>query len=317
MRTMARRVAAALIALVAATGAARADYPERNIEMIIPHAAGGGFDLYARAVGRVMEKHLPRSVKVIPQNITGAGSRRGTAALYRAAPDGYTIGIVSMPGAVEPQVLGEEVHYDLDRLTWLGAIDTGIYMLVVGNKTPYRTFEDLKRAGKPIFVATTGGSDLTNGKIAADAYGLEFKYLTGYKGAPEGLLAVTRGEADASMAVANIVAPYVANGDLRPLLVFQNNAKRAVFPDVPTTEDLGHPALAHMGLYRPFAAPPALPASIREILVTAVQKALRDPELADWSAKSGNPIDPETAEETAARYAAQKAFLVRYKHLLK
>src|ERR1700685_1076379 len=80
--------------------AALADYPDRNIDLIIPYGPGGGFDLYARAVGRAMESYLLKGVKVIPRNVPGAGGAKGLATMYRAAPDGYTMGIIDLPGAV-------------------------------------------------------------------------------------------------------------------------------------------------------------------------------------------------------------------------
>ena len=118
---------------------ALADYPDRNIDLIIPYGPGGGFDLYARAVGKVMESHLPKGVKVIPRNIPGAGSTKGIAAMYRAAPDGYTMAIVDLPGAVEPQIVGEQAPYDLDNVTWLGVVNIGVYSLVVGRNAAFPT----------------------------------------------------------------------------------------------------------------------------------------------------------------------------------
>src|ERR1044071_9536755 len=88
-----------------------AQYPTRNIDFMVPYGPGGGFDLYARAVGRVMERHLPKGIKVIGPSPPGAGSGAGTAAMTRAAPDGYTMGMVDLPGAVAPQILGELLPY--------------------------------------------------------------------------------------------------------------------------------------------------------------------------------------------------------------
>ena len=111
----------------------------------MPYGPGGGFDLYARAVGKAMENYLPKNVRVIVRNIPGAGSVNGIATMYRAAPDGYTIGIVDLPGAVAPQIMGEQLPYDLDKATWLGTVNIGVYSLVVGKKTSFSTLEAFQK----------------------------------------------------------------------------------------------------------------------------------------------------------------------------
>src|ERR1700754_1488727 len=86
-------------ALVARTAnAAPSDYPNKNIQFVIPYAPGGGFDIYVRAVTPVMEKYLPKKVSIVPFNIASGAGSRGVSQLYRSRPDGYTIGILNIPG---------------------------------------------------------------------------------------------------------------------------------------------------------------------------------------------------------------------------
>ena len=313
-----RAAAGALAALlVAAAMPAAADYPERHIDMIITYGPGGGFDIYARAVGRMMEKSLPQGVKVIPRNMPGAGGKRGTAALYRAAADGYTMGILNLPGMVEPQILGEPVHYDLDKVTWLGGINIGVYSLVVAGNSRFSSLDDLRKSPRETFFATTGSNDFAMAKIMAAVLKLNAKFLTGYKGGPDTHLAIIRGEADAGMGIDVTIKKKVAAKDLKALVSFQQANAKPLFPGVPTAADIGHPELANLGLYRLFAAPPGLPAAVRTKLTEIVQKAVNDPELAAWAEKSNFPINPSSAEETKKMYVEQKAFLSRFKHLLK
>src|SRR5437588_8902325 len=75
-----------------------AAFPAKNIQFIIPYAPGGGFDVYVRLIGPVMEKYLPNRVGIVPVNIAAGGGSRGVAQLYRAKPDGYTVGILNIPG---------------------------------------------------------------------------------------------------------------------------------------------------------------------------------------------------------------------------
>jgi tripartite-type tricarboxylate transporter receptor subunit TctC len=297
---------------------ALADYPDRNIDLIIPFGPGGGFDLYARAVARVMESHLPKGVKVIPRNIAGAGGAKGIATMLRAAPDGYTMGILGLPGSVEPQIVGDPVGYDLDNVTWLGVVNIGVYSLVVGPNGPFQTLESFHRAtGRPPYFATTGSTDLELLKIVAATLGLNVKYLTGYNGGPETHLAIMRGEADAGLGMDVMIAPHLAAGELKQLVWFQKRGARGTPGDAPTADDIGHPELANLSLFRLFAAPAGLPAAVRQRLVDAVQAALNDPLLAKWAQDTNFPIDPGTAEAAGTTYVAQKAFLIRNRNFLK
>lgn len=126
MRHLFKAVAA--FGVLVALPAMAADFPAKNIEFVIPVSPGGGFDTYVRAVSPVMEKHLPQSVNVVPTNVPAAGGARGAAQVFRAKPDGYTIGIFNIPGILVPQLRGDSsVQYDLTKLTWLGSFGSDEY----------------------------------------------------------------------------------------------------------------------------------------------------------------------------------------------
>ena len=309
-----RTAQAGLVLLAAAVSAppARADYPDRNIDVIIPYAPGGGFDLYARAVARTMEHVLPKGVVVIPRNMPGAASAKGIQTMYRAAPDGYTFAIVDLPGGVQPQLLGEPIQYDLDQVTWLGVVNVGVYSLVVGRKSPFQTLQAFRTPGsRPPFIATTGSNDFAMARIAVRELKTEVKFLTGYNGGPDTHLAVIRGEADASFGIDVTIARHLASGDLKQLVWFQKRSARGAPADVPVIDDIGLPQLANIGIYRMLAAPPGLPDPVRAKLVGMVQAALDHPDLARWAETSNFPIDPGTPEQARRLYAEQKAFLIR------
>ena len=67
---------ATMMACGASLTPARAEYPDHNIDLIIPYGPGGGFDLYARAVAKEMEAQLPRGITIVPRNVPGAASIR-------------------------------------------------------------------------------------------------------------------------------------------------------------------------------------------------------------------------------------------------
>jgi len=312
---------ACAVAMMMACGAgltpARAEYPDHNIDLIIPYGPGGGFDLYARAVAKEMEAQLPKGITVVPRNVPGAASIKGIATMYRAEPDGYTMGIIDLPGAVVPEIVGERPSYDLDKVTWLGLVNIGVYSLVVGKSSRFQTLEALQHVqGDPPFISTTGSTDLAIAKITTAALQIKAKFLTGYTGGPDAQLAIIRGESDVGLGMDVTIAKYLKSGDLKQLAWFQKRGARDTPTGVPTADDLGHPELANLGLYRMFAAPPGLPPDVKAKLVGLVQTALHSPDLAAWSRKADFPLDLGTPEQARSLYADQKTFLEKYKTLL-
>jgi tripartite-type tricarboxylate transporter receptor subunit TctC len=295
-----------------------AEYPDRNIDVIVPYGPGGGFDLYARALAHAMESHLPKSVKAIVRNVPGAGSVKGITAMFRAAPDGYTMGMVDLPGAVAPAVVGEQLPYELDDVTWLGVVNIGVYSLVVAKNSTFSTLDAFRNpTGRLPFFATTGSNDLAMAKIVARTLQIKAQFLTSYTGGPATHLAIIRGEADAGLGIDVAIAKHLESGDLKQLVWFQRKGARGTPKGVPTADDIGHLELANLGLNRMLAAPPGIPNDVRTKLVGAVQAALNDPELAKWATQTNFQLDPGTPDEAKKLYAEQKAFLTANQGLLK
>src|SRR5262250_3377066 len=93
-RSLWRSLAITMVALSALVAPARAAYPDRPIQMIVPWGAGGGTDATARIIGSLLEKELGQPVNVV--NRTGGSGVVGHAAISSAAPDGFTIGIITV-----------------------------------------------------------------------------------------------------------------------------------------------------------------------------------------------------------------------------
>ena len=97
-------------------------YKGKTITVIVGYTAGGGYDLYARALARHMGKHLPGNPNFIVQNITGAGSVNAANNLYNvAAKDGTVFGTFGRGLAMEPLIGTARVQYDATKFTWLGS----------------------------------------------------------------------------------------------------------------------------------------------------------------------------------------------------
>ena len=129
-----------------------ATFPQSNVSMVIPYGAGGGFDTTVRVFAPYFAKHLGGGITVLPENIPGTGGRRGTATVYRAKSDGYTLGIFNLPGLVLPSVLGEKVDYELRELSWIGRVESQDYVLLVPSSSTINSIQDLQAQEKITFV---------------------------------------------------------------------------------------------------------------------------------------------------------------------
>ena len=128
-----------IAAMSVGVGSAAADWPEKPIKFVVPYSTGGGFDTYVRAIAPEMEKIL--GVQVVPENIPGAGGQKGSATVYRSKPDGYTIGIMNIPGLTVPPLLGKKVAYNLDDMTWIGNLAKSTYAIAVKADSPINSLE--------------------------------------------------------------------------------------------------------------------------------------------------------------------------------
>ena len=181
------------------TSASAGGFPERDITFIIPNQVGGGFDAYVRAIAPVMEKYLPNKVNVVPLNVPAGGGAKGVNQLYRARPDGYTIGILNIPGLFILQARGG--GYDLNKFTWLAGLGRDPYGLAVPWNSPIKSVADLKAlsATRPVKFTTTGPDGTAYGvtMVATELLGIKLQLITGYKGSSEYVAAAVRGDGDA------------------------------------------------------------------------------------------------------------------------
>ena len=119
-------------------------YPAKDITIVIPFNSGGGFDTYVRALAPSLEAQFPGEINVLPKNLPGAGGRRGASDVYRARPDGYTIGVFNMPGVLIPGLQGIATEYDLSRMTWLATLGYDPYVFAVKGNSPLNSIDDLR-----------------------------------------------------------------------------------------------------------------------------------------------------------------------------
>jgi tripartite-type tricarboxylate transporter receptor subunit TctC len=310
--------AATPFAALAPQASAAAGFPARNIQFVIPYAAGGGFDSYVRFISPVVERYLPNRVSIVPINITAGSGSRGISQLYRSKPDGYTIGIFDVPGMFIQQAVQGNSAYDLSKFAWIGCMGEGEHYLVgVGANSPLKTFADLQAlsAKRPVKFAVTGleGTATAAAIISTEVLGIRRQLITGYRGSSDYIVAAIRGDSDAVISATSTMMRYARAGQLRILASFE---ARATLPGIPDATKLGKPELAQLTVERPVGAPPGTPREIQGILSTALGKALSDPKVVAWAKENDVIMNPKTPEQAVALVARQRAFFEQWKKYL-
>lgn len=293
------------------------NFPDRDVKFIIPFAAGGGFDSYVRIVAEPMAAALGGKVNVVPTNVTGAGGGKGVSQLYHSRPDGYTIGILNVPGALVMELLTGTGSFDLEKMTWLGNIGRDPYGVAVGYNSPIRTIDDLRAlsARRPLKFTSTGPGSTGRAAtlIASEMLGLRSEIISGYKGSIEYIVAAARGDGDAAISSLTVMTGLVQAKVIRVIATFE---EKSSIEGAQNALDVGHPELTKIVQLRPVAAPPALPAEIEKRLSDALAKGLRDPGVVAWSDKNHAYLAPESPEQTIAGLHEQMAFINQWRSVL-
>jgi tripartite-type tricarboxylate transporter receptor subunit TctC len=298
-------------------GIARAaSFPNRDITFMIPYGPGGGFDDYVRAVMPAMQSRVPKGVNVLPTNVEGAGGARAANQIYRAKPDGYTISIINVPGIIILKAQGG-LNYDPLELSWLCNMGRDAYAIVVPAKSPLKTVADLRALSKKRPLKFTGvgpaGTSYSATKISAELLDFDAKIITGYKGTNDQLVAMIRGDGDCSLVPLTTIAQFQDGGLVRPIVTFEEHSS------VPGAEDattLKQPDLAKIGILRPVAAPPKLPAAERQYLSKLLIDAMNDPRTVAWAKTNRANLKPDDTEATNRLFQGQVEFLAKWKKFL-
>jgi tripartite-type tricarboxylate transporter receptor subunit TctC len=315
MSTRLPALLAVVIALGAFGGAARAQpyYEGKTLRIVVGLAAGGGFDTYARLIGRHIGKHIPGNPTVVVDNMPGAGSILMTNHLYRVAkPDGLTVGHFN--GAIIlGQVLGQKgIEFDARRFEYLGAAVKEDVVCGLTRASGITSIERWRAAAAPVKLGgvAPGATPDNSGRILEAALGLPVQVVSGYKGTSQIRLAAESGElAGGCWSWESMRATWrkgLDTGEVIP--VVQIVAKP--LPDIPNvplaisfakTDDARKLILVGVqnssAFARPFALAPGTPRDRVEILHKAFHATLKDPAFLAEAQKANLSIDPITGDE--------------------
>lgn len=262
---------------IALAGPALAEFPQKDITMIVPWSAGGGTDTIARSLVADAENCLGANVNVV--NRTGAVGATGMGATASARPDGYTIGLVTFQlSAYEPMGMVDLAPDDFDLLQ---LINQSAGAISVSSDSQFQTLDDLmKYASENPGVVTvghsgTGGSWHLSVATLADAHDAAFNYVP-FDGSANIRTALLGGHIAVSTSGADEMKQLSEAGEVRILAVVATD-RLAGFPDVPTIGEAGYPLESPIYDWRGLAAPRGLPDDVKAKLVEGL-KACYDSE---------------------------------------
>jgi tripartite-type tricarboxylate transporter receptor subunit TctC len=290
------RVAAVVFipAVMGATAASAAGYPQSPISLVVGYGAGGGTDVCNRALAQHVGKQLGQTV--IVENRPGAGSSLSVNYIIRQNPDGYSVASLSTGGLLN-QVLTPSTKYDVTTdLTPIALVAQYQVGLLVRADSPHKTLEDLIKASKKkseMSYSTAGvgtPQHLTSERLAQQ---IDSKWThVPYKSGPEAIMALLRGDVDFMAQTAEWV-PYVRDGRLKLLAVYTDEKMKGF--DAPTLKESGYDLVAPSLLG--IAGPAKMDPAVVEKLQNAFESATKTPEFASCSDQFGLKVDFRNAKD--------------------
>src|SRR6185295_6432576 len=278
---MAARTSAAALAIAFATAPALAAYPDHPVRIIVPYAPGGPADVTMRLVANKLQERLGQSFLI--DNRSGAGGNIGTAAGAVAAPDGYTLTVIT-PAQVINTTLFAKPGYELPDFAPVALMNTAPALLLANPQSGVSSVADVialakAKPGQLAFASQgTGVAPHLMMEMIKKAAGIDLVHVP-YRGSAPALNDVVAGNVPLMMDSIVTGLPHVRSGALKGLAV--STAKRTpLAPDIPTVAESGIPgfeAFLWYGVVAPAQTPPDIVAQLaREIAAVMALPDIRE-----------------------------------------
>ncbi len=292
----------------------KSDFPQKPINYVLGFSPGGKNDIFIRGIAPFAEKYLgvPLNIQYCP----GAGGRIGYTKLFKAKPDGYTIGLFPLPSIIISEHLAT-TEYKTREFTPIFACFVTPQVLVVPTDT-YKNIGEFINAGKskPLSNATPGHGTSSHlaGVVVGDGLGLKEVRHVHFESSGPSIAALAGKHVDFSVTNIPSAVPLVQAGKLKPLLVIGDKRDEA-FPQVPTPMELGYKITAVCAIDG-FGGPPNLPLEKVKILEGAFSRAASEPEFLNWAQKIKTTIIPMDHEKYRQAVEEIVREVEKYKELL-
>jgi tripartite-type tricarboxylate transporter receptor subunit TctC len=287
------------LSLVSGAAFAQA-YPTRPVKLIVPFAPGGFTDVVARILGQKLSVAMGQQFVI--ENKAGAGSTIGTDFVAKAAPDGYTLVMVSTTHVISPSIYKNMPYDPIKSFTVISKLVDSPYVLLVNPKLPARNVQELvtlaKAAPDTIHYASSGNGSSQHlmGGLFASMTGAPLKHVP-YRGSGAAATDLVAGVVESSFAGVPNALSQVPQGRLRALAV--TTTKRIPqLPDVPTMQEAGVPGY-EASVWLALLAPAGTPKDIVVRLNSEVAKVMSAPDTQKALYDAGVEPTPSTPEAMA------------------
>ena len=302
-----KKIAVLVLALlIALTATALADFPEKQITVVCPYGAGGASDTTSRIYGSMLQEAA--GVPVIVDNRTGSNGAVGLTFGAQAEPDGYTITYMPVESVINKFLgIGEVTT---DDFKFIGLAMTIPAAITVRADSEWNTFEDFLAYAKEhpgeITVGNSGTGSIWHIAAAAveDNCGVELDHIPYPDGAASAIAGLLGGEIDAVAVSAAEVSTYVADGQLKTLVILgSNHCSAEALKDVPTATELGYNVSVEG--WGGFAVPASTDDAIVAKLVELSDTAINSDSMKELLASKGYEHSYKNGADTDAYAKAQ------------
>jgi tripartite-type tricarboxylate transporter receptor subunit TctC len=288
-------------------------YKGKTIRVIVGGTAGGGFDVYTRAMTRYMGKHIPGNPTMVVENMTGAATRIAAKYMHSAAkPDGLTFGIFN-GYLILGQVLNPKAFdFDMRKFEWLGVPIQDNVACVLRKEAGIANIDQWRAAKTPVKMGGLGPGNSTSDvvRVVKATLNLPIQLVEGYKGTADIRLAADAGELQgACWAWESIKVTWrkgLESGEVLPVLQVTSK-KQPDLPNVPLALDLAKSdeerqiiragGIEPGAITRVYVTTPGTPKARVEILRKAFADTLKDPEFLAEAKKVQLEVNPLSGEE--------------------
>jgi tripartite-type tricarboxylate transporter receptor subunit TctC len=315
MKRITRRTLIAGLGATALSPLLAQEFPGKPIRLIVPYPPAGASDITARLVAEKLSKKY--GVQVVVENKAGANGVIGTEMIARAAPDGYTIGLVASSHVGNPYSYKRvpfDTLNDLQSITQTANVQLGLAVHPKLNANNVKELLTLLKAqpGKVDFASTgAGGNPHLFAEVFMQLSGTKMNHVP-YKGSSAAHPDLLSGEVQVMFDAVAALAPHVKSGRIK-LLAVCGDKRAALLPDVPTLDEAG---VKGYGMYSwgGIIAPAKLPRPLIEKLNRDIGEALRLPDVRDRLTQLGAEVVAGTPEQFDALLRSET---VRYAKLIK
>ena len=290
-----KRLAVLLAASVIAKGAIAQSYPSKPITLVVPLAIGSTSDILSRTVGAELAKRLGQPV--IVDDRPGAGGTSALQQVARAAPDGYTIALItSSTHAINIGLYSKPGYDPVKDFTPITVIGEVSNLMIVHPSNPARTAQDViaQAKAKPGELTFSSGGNGTShhlsGILFASMTGIDMVHVP-YKGAPQGITAVMSKEVTMGFFNTPTVISQVRDGRLKALAA-TSKARTPFFPAVPTLDESGLKGY-EVTVWFGYAGPAGIPVPVLDRLYGEMVKVMKDPTVREKLSNLGFELMPQ------------------------